>query len=129
MMEPSEDSNAPMNIGLIPRWHHVDCFVKERANLEVDASVTADRFTGFSQLEKKDQDVLKKKLGANKVTKGKKRKVEEEEKPPKKQKTDEEEAEEKALKVIKLNIAKYIPRYFSFCGIVRTQPYPLDLQG
>lgn len=102
MMEPTIDSNAPMNVGLIPRWHHVDCFVRERPNLEVDSSVTADCFTGFSQLENKDQDLLKKKLGAskvNKTTKGKKRKVEDDEQPPKKQKTAEEEAEEKVLKV------------------------------
>lgn len=102
MMEPSLDSSAPMNVGLIPRWHHVDCFISERPNLEVDSGVTADCFTGFSQLEKKDQDLLKKKLGvtkATKATKGKKRKIEDDEQPQKKQKTAEEEAEEKALKV------------------------------
>lgn len=103
-MEPSEESNAPMGIGLIPRWHHVDCFVEEREDLEVDSSITAECFTGFNKLEKADQDTLKKKLGASKekkksAGKGKKRKVEEEEKPQKKQKTSEEEAEEKALKV------------------------------
>ncbi|XP_031566693.1 poly [ADP-ribose] polymerase 1-like [Actinia tenebrosa] len=103
MMEPSAESNAPMGIGLIPRWHHVDCFVEECENLEVDSSITAECFTGFNKLEKTDQDMLKKKLGASKDKKkssgkGKKRKVEEEEKPQKKQKTAEEEAEEKALK-------------------------------
>jgi poly [ADP-ribose] polymerase len=104
MMEPSLESSAPMGVGLIPRWHHVDCFVNERENLEVDSSITAECFTGFKKLKKEDQDMLKKKLGASKDKKksagrGKKRKVEDEAKPQKKQKTAEEEAEEKALKV------------------------------
>lgn len=100
-MEPPEDSNAPAHLGLIPRWHHVDCFVKERSNLDVDSSVSADCFTGFSLLQKEDKDLLKKKIGVSKGAKGIKRKVEEEKKTPKKLKTEDDKAEEKALKVNK----------------------------
>eukprot|EP00117_Sycon_ciliatum_P025830 scpid32102/ scgid21352/ Poly [ADP-ribose] polymerase 1; NAD(+) ADP-ribosyltransferase 1; Poly[ADP-ribose] synthase 1 len=88
---------------LIPRWHHVECFVKRRAEIDVSEDVSADMLTGFKQMKKADQEMLTKSLGGPVKTevKPKKRKAEDEidgGAPLKKVKSPEEEKEEKTLK-------------------------------
>ena len=107
LMEPGPESSAPSGIGSIPRWHHVDCFIENREELEVAQSVTAQSFTGFKQLKKEDQKMLQEELGSSsvkKASKGKKRKgqADEEAVPKKVKKTAEEEEEERQLKVLSI---------------------------
>ena len=78
-MEPDAESNAPAGVP-IPWWHHVDCFIENRASLEVESTVTAESFSGFTKLKKEDKDLLKSKLGSGggkKAGKGGKRKAQE----------------------------------------------------
>lgn len=105
-MDPEPDSHAPAGIGPIPWWHHVQCFIENRDTLSVEANVTAESFTGFKQLKKEDQKMLREKLGSGggkKASRGKKRKVQADEagveKKKKVKKTAEEEKEETLLKV------------------------------
>ncbi|KAK7474692.1 hypothetical protein BaRGS_00034057 [Batillaria attramentaria] len=44
-------------------WHHVDCFVKERDELEFDSDMNPEKITGFKQLKQEDKDILISKLG------------------------------------------------------------------
>ena len=100
-MEPDGESNAPAGVP-IPRWHHVDCFIESRESLEVESSVTAESFTGFSKLKKVDKDLLKSKLGSGggKKGKGSKRKAPAvDETDAKRKKTVGEDETEKQLKV------------------------------
>ena len=103
-MEPSPDSSAPSWVGPTPWWHHIDCFIDNRDELGVEASVTAESFAGFTKLKAVDQEILKKKLGSQggkkSAGKGVKRKAAAEPTPVRKQKTEEEQKEEKALKVL-----------------------------
>ena len=46
---------------LIPRWHHVACFMERLAELEAEG-VSAQELSGFSKLKKEDQKELKSKL-------------------------------------------------------------------
>ena len=48
--------------GLVPHWHHVECFL-ERAEELGAGGVSAAELSGFSLLEKVDQTELKTKLG------------------------------------------------------------------
>ena len=76
VMEPDAESNAPAGVP-IPHWHHVDCFIESRDSLEVDSTVTAESFSGFDELKKEDQAMLKSKLGTTRgknAGKGSKRK-------------------------------------------------------
>ena len=70
IMEPDAESNAPPGVP-IPWWHHVECFIENRESLGVESSVTAESFTGFSNLKKEDKDLLKSKLGSGRGKKGK----------------------------------------------------------
>ena len=70
VMEPDAESNAPAGVP-IPWWHHVECFIENRESLGVESSVTAESFTGFSNLKKEDKDLLKSKLGSGREKKGK----------------------------------------------------------
>ena len=70
IMEPDAESNAPAGVP-IPWWHHVECFIENRESLGVESSVTAESFTGFSNLKKEDKDLLKSKLGSGRGKKGK----------------------------------------------------------
>ncbi|CAH3168473.1 unnamed protein product, partial [Porites evermanni] len=70
IMEPDAESNAPPGVP-IPWWHHVECFIENRESLGVESSVTAESFTGFSNLKKEDKDLLKGKLGSGRGRKGK----------------------------------------------------------
>lgn len=101
-MEPDAESSAPAGVP-IPRWHHIDCFIENRDFLEVDSSVTAESFTGFTKLKKEDKDLLKSKLGTaggKKAGKGNKRKAQAvDETDAKRKKTAEEDEVEKKLKV------------------------------
>lgn len=101
-MEPDGESNAPAGIP-IPWWHHVDCFIENRASLEVEPTVTAESFSGFTKLKKEDKDLLKSKLGSGggkKAGKGGKRKAQAvDEVDAKRKKTTEEDKIEKQLKV------------------------------
>ena len=105
VMEPDAESNAPAGFP-IPWWHHVDCFVESRVSLEVESTVTAEVFSGFTKLKKEDKELLKGKLGSGgvkKAGKGSKRKAEAvDEVDAKRKKTAEENEEEKKLKVCPL---------------------------
>ena len=70
IMEPDAESNAPAGVP-IPWWHHVECFIENRESLGVESSITAESFTGFSNLKKEDKDLLKSKLGSGRGKKGK----------------------------------------------------------
>lgn len=104
-MEPDAESNAPAGVP-IPWWHHVDCFIENRASLEVESTVTAESFSGFTKLKKEDKDLLKSKLGSGggkKAGKGGKRKAQAvDEVDAKRKKTTEEDKIEKQLKVCTL---------------------------
>ena len=104
-MEPDAESNAPAGVP-IPWWHHVDCFIENRASLEVESTVTAESFSGFTKLKKEDKDLLKSKLGSGggkKAGKGGKRKAQAvDEVDAKRKKTTEENEIEKQLKVCTL---------------------------
>lgn len=47
--------------GLIPRWHHVTCFLERAAEIDADG-VAAEELAGFSKLKKEDQKELKSKF-------------------------------------------------------------------
>lgn len=49
--------------GLIPSWHHVDCFLDALADLDAEG-VTAGELSGFTKLKKEDKDDLKEKFAA-----------------------------------------------------------------
>lgn len=102
VMEPDAESNAPAGVP-IPWWHHVTCFVESRDSLEVESTVTAESFSGFTKLKKEDKDVLKSKLGTGtgkKAGKGSKRKSQAvDEIDAKRKKTAEDDGVEKQLKV------------------------------
>lgn len=48
------------NGGPVPRWYHVDCFVKSMEQIEFYGLV--EKLKGFKELEKEDQKMLKKKV-------------------------------------------------------------------
>ena len=52
--DPTERAYA----GLIPRWHHVTCFLERASELEAEG-VAAEELSGFSKLKKEDQKQLK----------------------------------------------------------------------
>ncbi|XP_053378443.1 poly [ADP-ribose] polymerase 1-like [Mercenaria mercenaria] len=78
-------------------WHHVDCFVENRDELDFGTDKNPNIITGFSNLKKEDQDMLIEKLGKG-STSGKKRKGETSKGSGGKKKKVEETAEEKALR-------------------------------
>ena len=49
--------------GLIPSWHHVNCFLEDLAELDAEG-VTAEELSGFTKLKKEDKDELKEKFSA-----------------------------------------------------------------
>ena len=51
-------------VGLIPRWHHVDCFIQAMSHLGV-SNITANNLTGFTKLKKPDKEMLAQKLGGS----------------------------------------------------------------
>jgi len=69
MVEPdaAEYGHVAAAIGLMPRWHHVDCFIQAMSHLSVPG-ITANHLTGFSKLKKPDREILVQKLGGS-VTK------------------------------------------------------------
>ena len=101
-MEPDAESNAPAGVP-IPWWHHIDCFIENKASLEVESTVTAESFSGFTKLKKEDKDLLKSKLGSagrKKAGKGGKRKAQAmDEVDAKRKKTEEDDEIDKQLKV------------------------------
>lgn len=65
--DPTEHAYA----GLIPRWHHVTCFLEQAAELDAEG-VDAEELGGFSKLKKEDQKELKGRFrGAGKKKAGK----------------------------------------------------------
>lgn len=56
-MEPPDPTERAF-AGLIPRWHHVTCFLERAAELEAEG-VLAEELSGFSKLKKEDQKELK----------------------------------------------------------------------
>ncbi|XP_035211532.1 poly [ADP-ribose] polymerase 1-like [Stegodyphus dumicola] len=56
------DSESPdaQRYGPIPRWHHADCFVKERQTLEFTDD--AETLPGFNALSDEDKEIIKGKL-------------------------------------------------------------------
>ncbi|XP_049632386.1 poly [ADP-ribose] polymerase 1 [Suncus etruscus] len=51
-------------LGMIDRWYHPDCFVKDREKLGFRPEYSASQFLGFSRLNPEDKDTLKKQLPA-----------------------------------------------------------------
>lgn len=49
--------------GLIPSWHHVDCFLDSLEELDAEG-VSAEEVSGFTKLKKEDKDELKEKFAA-----------------------------------------------------------------
>ncbi len=47
--------------GLIPSWHHVDCFLENLESLDA-SGVTAEELSGFTKLKKETKDELKTKF-------------------------------------------------------------------
>ena len=70
MVEPDveEYGHVAAAVGLIPRWHHVDCFVQAMSHLGV-SNITANNLTGFGRLKKPDREMLAQKLGGSITTK------------------------------------------------------------
>ena len=60
--DPEEYGRAAAAVGLIPRWHHVDCFIQAMPHLGV-SKITANNLTGFAKLKKPDREMLTQKLG------------------------------------------------------------------
>ena len=56
--------------GLIPSWHHVDCFLDALADLDAEG-VAATELSGFTKLKKEDKDDLKEKFTAKEDTSAK----------------------------------------------------------
>ena len=103
-----------------------------RSELEVDSTVTAEMFPGFSAMSKEDQSMLKEKLGSSKTSEkktAKKRKNAPEEKAKAskklkeevKEKTEEEKKEEDDLKVIFIcwHVCIVVQLWGLFCQILR----------
>ena len=125
VMEPDGESNAPAGVP-IPWWHHVDCFIENRASLEIESTVTAESFSGFTKLNKEDKDLLKSKLGSGggkKAGKGSKRKAQAvDEVDAKRKKTTEEDKIEKQLKVCILWVVMVLTiRLFPSCLLLLCQ--------
>lgn len=65
------DASERSYAGLIPRWHHVTCFLEQATALGAEG-VAADELSGFSKLKKEDQKELKSKFcGSGKKKAGK----------------------------------------------------------
>ncbi|XP_060555294.1 poly [ADP-ribose] polymerase 1-like [Ruditapes philippinarum] len=77
-------------------WHHVDCFIEKRDELDFGTDMNPDKIKGFSNLKKEDQELLIEKLG--KGSSGKKRKGDTSKGAGGKKKKQEETEEEKALR-------------------------------
>ena len=60
--DPEEYGRAAAAVGLIPRWHHVDCFIQAMPHLGV-SKITANNLTGFAKLKKPEREMLTQKLG------------------------------------------------------------------
>ena len=125
VMEPDAESNAPAGVP-IPWWHHVECFIENRESLGVESSVTAESFTGFSNLKKEDKDLLKSKLGSGREKKGKggKRKapaVDETDAKRTKTVTAEEDEIQKQLKVCLKLLVACIAGGILMCGVLSWQ--------
>ena len=125
VMEPDAESNAPAGVP-IPWWHHVECFIENRESLGVESSVTAESFTGFSNLKKEDKDLLKSKLGSGRGKKGKggKRKapaVDETDAKRTKTVTAEEDEIQKQLKVCLELLVTVHCWWVLMCGVLSWQ--------
>ena len=60
--DPEEYGRAAAAVGLIPRWHHVDCFIQAMPHLGV-SKIFANNLTGFARLKKPEREMLTQKLG------------------------------------------------------------------
>ncbi|XP_063601793.1 poly [ADP-ribose] polymerase 1-like [Penaeus indicus] len=102
------DSERARMYGPVDLWHHVDCFVKKRAELGFFES--GDTIAGFGTLSADDKNMLKSKLKKIEV----KRKAEDEpDCAPKKIKTEEEETvrkQSKAMFKYRDNLAKLLKK-------------------
>ena len=49
--------------GLLPSWHHVDCFLDALADLDAEG-VSVEELSGFVKMKKEDKDELKEKFEA-----------------------------------------------------------------
>ncbi|XP_013411414.1 poly [ADP-ribose] polymerase 1-like [Lingula anatina] len=94
-MKEYESERAKM-YGPQDRWHHVDCFVENRDELQFSSDMNPDKIPGYKSLKKEDKEMVKEKLGAG--SSGKKRKGDKKKEVPNKKAKKEETEEEKALK-------------------------------
>ncbi|KAJ8308841.1 hypothetical protein KUTeg_013715 [Tegillarca granosa] len=67
------DSVRAKMYGPVDLWYHLDCFVKDRDELEFGADMNVEKIKGYNQLKKEDRDLLVSKLGKGDKT-AKKRK-------------------------------------------------------
>ena len=49
--------------GLIPSWHHLECFLERLQELEAEG-VSAEELSGFTKLKKPDKEMVAKKLSS-----------------------------------------------------------------
>ena len=69
-MEQADPSERVGYAGLLPKWHHVSCFLECREEVGAEG-VGADELSGFSRLKKEDQQLLKGQFGGPKKKAGK----------------------------------------------------------
>ena len=65
-MVESDPSEHAGYAGVIPSWHHVECFLEHLDDLDA-SGVSAQEISGFTKLKKPDKDELAKKLPAAKT--------------------------------------------------------------
>ncbi|KAK6179955.1 hypothetical protein SNE40_012198 [Patella caerulea] len=97
------DSQRAKMYGPQELWHHVDCFVDKKDELEFNVDIK--QITGFKSLKKEDQEELVKKLGG--AGPAKKRKGDTKSEAPAKKVKMEETEEEKQLREQSALIWKY----------------------
>lgn len=85
------DADTPYHAGPVPRWYHVDCFVKSLEKLEFFGII--EKVKGFDELEKDDQKMLIKTVKPIKPPEIDTKKIKTE------KKSDEELKEEQLLKI------------------------------
>ena len=59
MLEPEPDKAK--FAGLIPSWHHVDCFIDNLSSLDA-VGVTPEELSGFTKLKKEGKEEVKEKF-------------------------------------------------------------------
>lgn len=69
-LEQADPSEHGQYAGLVPKWHHVACFIDRWAELDAEG-VAAEELSGFTKLKKEDQQELRGKFGGTEKKAGK----------------------------------------------------------